>query len=153
VVETGAGEPACCGTQLARKRYSIEAHTLTPVDSRVTGALSLAAASGVTWKLIAINGRPLSSPGTTLVFDSQRVSGSGGCNRYSGRVAEHAPGQIAVSELASTKMACAEAETEIETRFLAALAETRAYTFLAGRLGLSTSGRRGTGLLLFERER
>jgi heat shock protein HslJ len=152
LMERGAKEPSCCGTQLARKEYAIENHTLAPLSSRVTGTLSLATVSKVTWKLVSIDGRPVASAAPTIVFDPTRVSGFSGCNRYTGRVVERAPGQIEIQRVAATMMACTESENDLEARFLEALTDANAYTFLAARLALSTSGRRGSGLLLFEPE-
>jgi len=152
VVETGAKQAACCGTQLARKRYVPANDTLTLSSSQLTGILSLATASGRTWKLVSINGRSFSTDPPTLTFETGRVTGFSGCNRYTGQVSERTPGQIDIVRLAGTKTACGEAESDLERRFLEALAETRSYTFLAGRLALTTLGRRGTGLLLFESE-
>lgn len=61
---------------------------------------------------------------STLRFDSTtRVSGSGGCNRYTGALAE-VDGTLHIGQLASTRMACPPALLDQETRFLIALAKT-----------------------------
>jgi putative lipoprotein len=55
-----------------------------------------------------------------------RVSGRGGCNQYSGTV-ELEGASIIISHLISTKMACAPAQMDQETRFMSALQAARTY--------------------------
>jgi putative lipoprotein len=64
---------------------------------------------------------------STVVFGNDgRISGRGGCNSYGGTV-DLKGAQIIVGELMSTKMACAPAVMDQETRFMAALQATRTY--------------------------
>ncbi|HEY1283809.1 MAG TPA: META domain-containing protein [Steroidobacteraceae bacterium] len=64
---------------------------------------------------------------STLEFmPGDRVAGRGGCNRYSGSV-KLSGGSLLMSELFSTKMACAPALMDQETRYLAALQAVRSY--------------------------
>lgn len=64
-------------------------------------------------------------PYPTLVIDGGRVSGTGGCNRYSGDVV--ITGQaINVTNLASTEMACSPAIMEQERLFLTLLGDADA---------------------------
>ena len=55
-----------------------------------------------------------------------RVAGRGGCNRYSGSVTTSGA-SILMGELVSTKMACAPALMDQETRYMAALQAVRSY--------------------------
>ncbi len=64
---------------------------------------------------------------STLQFDTDgRVSGRAGCNRYGGSVKVEGA-SILMSELFSTKMACAPALMDQETGFMAALQAVRSY--------------------------
>ncbi len=74
------------------------------------------------WSAQYIDGRPvLPQPQSTLVIGIDgRVSGVAACNRYFGRIGIDA-GSIAISQVGSTRMACAAPVMEQERRFLAAL--------------------------------
>lgn len=62
----------------------------------------------------------------TLDVEGERISGSAGCNRYSGRFLRDAVG-ITVGPLAATRMACAPALMAQETRFLKLLGGATGY--------------------------
>ena len=65
----------------------------------------------------------------TLQFtDVNRISGSTGCNQFTGTV-ETANGAFVASQVASTRRACAPAVGEQEQRFLAALNDAVRYEF------------------------
>ena len=92
---------------------------------------------GTAWVLSSLPGRAL-VPGTTatLRFEGGRAGGSDGCNRYS------APYKVAGAKLevlpsgASTMMACPPETMEQSRAFLSALAGTRNYRVVDGRLQL-----------------
>jgi len=66
---------------------------------------------------------------STLHFDGEgRVSGSGGCNRMGGGVTLDGA-SVRFGPLMSTRMACVEALMDQEQRYLATLADVRAYLF------------------------
>jgi len=75
------------------------------------------------WLLEDLGGRGvMDMVQTTLVFDGEgRVSGSGGCNRYTGSYT-YGDGELTFGPLAGTKMMCPEAVMDQEDRFLEALA-------------------------------
>jgi len=74
------------------------------------------------WLLEDLGGRGVMDMAqTTIVFDGEgRVSGSGGCNRFTGGYT-FADGILEFSPLAGTKMMCPEAVMDQEDRFLSAL--------------------------------
>lgn len=84
--------------------------------------------TGGTWVAEDIDGKGvIDNAQSTLVFGNDgRVSGRGGCNQYSGTV-ELKGASMIFSQLASTRMACAPALMDQETRFTAALQATRTY--------------------------
>jgi putative lipoprotein len=96
-----------------------------------------------------IDGRRVQgSDAPTLAFDGgQRVSGSGGCNRYTGALTAAGTG-LRVGEVAMTRMACPPAVMEVESRFVTALAAVRGYRLAGDALELvDESGRRRLRLI------
>ena len=93
------------------------------------------------WSAQDIDGQPaLAEPRSTLVIEiSGRISGLAACNRYFGQIGLDA-GSIAISQIGSTRMACAPPVMEQERRFLAALQAAASWD------------RRGDVLLLFDTE-
>jgi len=153
VVRAGPGDPSCCPTELARTSYRLDHGELKSIASEVKGTLSLAAIGDVEWTLEEIDGLPLVPGGKAPTFkvSGGNASGFGGCNRYTGPVTERAPGNVSVGELASTRMACADAQMSLEDGFLACLEHVTTYAFLEGRLALGWQDGSRSGLLLFGR--
>jgi len=81
---------------------------------------------GSAWELSELPGRILLPERTaTLRFERGRVSGTDGCNRYSGRYKTSAVGFELTAPVMSTKMACPEPAMKQAEEFLSALAGTR----------------------------
>jgi putative lipoprotein len=120
-----------------------------PSSSGPPANLSLATLSGATWTLVSLGGQPLPqgmrSP--TATFDGVRLSGLGGCNRYTGQVQDKGLGAMTVGPMASTKMACPPPAMEVESRYFAVLARVTQYQVAGSRLILSGP----SGELTFER--
>ena len=107
---------------------------------------------GVTWRLVQINGQSaVAGVAVTAPFETpNRVSGSGGCNRYTG-AATADNGQLAVGALAATRMYCAEAGVAAqEDAYFSALGKAKGYTVLGTELRLSAE--KGDTTLVFVRE-
>jgi heat shock protein HslJ len=105
--------------------------------------------TGATWTLVSLAGQLL-PPGArppTAVFDGTRLSGFGGCNRYTGQVEERTPGTLVIGPLAATKMACPSPMMEVEDRYFATLGRVTQYRRAGSRLVLSGP----SGELAFER--
>jgi len=68
-------------------------------------------------------------PHFVLQPGEQRVTGSGGCNRFAGSFErDDAQSKVALTGIVSTRVACAEeARTLLEVRFFDALQQTRRY--------------------------
>jgi heat shock protein HslJ len=95
--------------------------------------------AGTTWSLAGLNGLPLPEKvQVTAEFGSDgTVSGSAGCNTYSGSYTLDG-GSITIGSLASTEMACPEPQMAAETAYLAALGKATAWTIDAeGKLSLA----------------
>lgn len=106
---------------------------------------------GSHWRAERIDGEPVLADATpTLAFvESDRVAGSGGCNRFFGGVTFSDGGRLKFGALASTKMACAPPVLDQEQRFLDALAASTHYR-VDGALVLS--GEDGVPRLVLARE-
>lgn len=125
-------------------------HYLTLVLSAALIFLASCAASqlgsggdvtGQVWLLSELKGKSLVT-GTSLsaLFTStNKVSGSAGCNRYSGSYTVSGS-SITLSSIASTMMACETPVMDQETIYLNALGEAKTYTVKGSQLSLFDSG-------------
>lgn len=101
------------------------------------------------WLIQALLGKaPVAGTELTSHFTSAgRLSGSAGCNQYSGAFTQSGSA-IQVSSIASTQMACAPRIMAQESVFLRALASARSYTVNGAKLTLKASG--GRALMTYE---
>lgn len=110
---------------------------------------------GTSWRLQSLEREDGPAPAPTsgrpveLLFDpdSDRVSGSGGCNRLMGGF-ELNGAKLRFSPLASTKMACPPALMDFEMRMFQALEQVRGWQIEAETLALLDAG--GRTLLAFK---
>lgn len=96
--------------------------------------------AGTTWRLVRLDNREMDPdlPAVTLTFKSGRARGSGGCNWYTGWLAEPAAGRLVFSHLAVTRRSCVHPRImDREARFLAALEGSEAYRLDGDALVLS----------------
>lgn len=120
-------------------------------DGAVPKPGQVAGITGVEWRLVALNGSPVSPASgrrPTLFLDgtARRATGSTGCNRYNGRFTLKGS-VLTFSALAATRMACPEG-AELEAGFLKALAGARTWILRGGRLTLRDGAR---DVAVFER--
>jgi heat shock protein HslJ len=152
-------------TEARRSRHGGPALAALGVGAALLGALALAGCgspgpgrsalaelAGAEWTLVAIDGEalPTGAKAPTATFADGRIAGFGGCNRYSGPVAEKAPGTIAIGPVAGTMMACPDG-VEVEPAFLGRLGMVTRYGLESGRLRLWGADDDATQGLLFER--
>ena len=85
---------------------------------------------GTSWTLVSGVGLPHGVPLTrpTAAFAEGRISGTSGCNRYTGGYTLE-DGSFALGPLATTRMACIPPADEIERAFLGALARVGGVLF------------------------
>jgi heat shock protein HslJ len=77
-------------------------------------------------------------PPITLTYKDGRFAGRSGCNSYSGAVAEgEQPGDIAISPIISTRMACADPVMQAESRYLKNLQGATKISIAAGDLTIA----------------
>jgi heat shock protein HslJ/plastocyanin len=83
----------------------------------------------------------------TAEFRGGTISGSSGCNTYSGPYTSTSSNNISVGGLVTTQMACDEAIMEQEQAYLAALGAAQSYTIAGNTLTIAHAG----GVLTFQR--
>lgn len=94
--------------------------------------------NGSEWQLATVNETPaVVGAEATLLFADGRITGTTGCNRYTGSYTLGEDGAIDFGPLASTMMACAEPQMQQEMAFGKALEVAVRYTVSVGALILS----------------
>ncbi|CCB63342.1 MULTISPECIES: META domain-containing protein [unclassified Hyphomicrobium] len=123
----------------------------------LAGVLSLAVAAAAiaqedgdgpltaSWVATELNGKPVDGP--TLAYTTDRVSGTGGCNRFNGPISIE-DDAIQIGPLAATKMMC-EGKSEIEAQYFSALEAARSFTVHGDTLTLKSDD--GRDLVKFKR--
>ncbi|MEZ4668445.1 MAG: META domain-containing protein [Anaerolineae bacterium] len=116
----------------------------TPIPD--TGDSSLGGLAG-SWSLVSYDGGQLLLPDfpITADFTAQGISGSSGCNNYSGTFTYN-NGTVTFGELISTQKACEPNVMEQEAAYLEALSSTASYSVSKEQLTIGYEG----GALVFE---
>src|SRR5688572_11037867 len=121
------------------RRVAIFVAAFVVAGCAVTTRVATMDLPGSTWELVAMDGEAMAGDAVpTLAFDEQgAVSGSTGCNTFSGEVA-HDGNALSFGPLVTTRMACADpAANAQEEAFLSAMEGVTSYTVdEAGRLVL-----------------
>jgi len=116
---------------------SLAAAGLLTACASTQDAAELPSLDGTAWILAALPGRTLvEKTGATLHFEGDRVSGTDGCNRFSGdyRVTDST---LEISpQMAMTMMACDPDVSEQAQAFVSALRDARSFRISDGRLEL-----------------
>jgi len=153
VIEAGPDDAACCPTQVARKTFGFDGGTFKQVSSEVRGVLAVSMLGANEWTLVEIDGQPL--PGDVdpplIHFETDRVRGFAGCNRFTASVEETKPGEIDIGAPAAEKKACPPPQMELEQKFLTQLDAVKQYSYLAGQLALTWQDGDRFGTLLFRK--
>jgi heat shock protein HslJ len=97
--------------------------------------------TGKVWALTELNGAPLpAGVGISAQFTSNgEVSGSAGCNRYSGTYTISGNSITFSSPMATTMMMCDESVMAQESAYLSALGEAKTYTVKGDQLSVAGS--------------
>ena len=153
VIEAGPNDPACCPTQVTRKTFGMDGGALKQLSSEVRGVLAVSMLSANEWTLVEMDGQPLPPEldAPLIHFETDRVRGFAGCNRFTAPVQETAPGQIDIGAAAAEKKACPPPQMELEQKFLKQLDAVSGYGYLAGQLALTWQDGERTGTLLLRK--
>lgn len=154
LVQRGPEDAACCPTQRVRRGWTLRDGSLVPTGSVVTGVLSLDAIAG-DWLLthLAWKEPVRAEVELTLTVDGAEVSGSTGCNRFTGSLQETSPGEVEAGPIGSTRRVCPGDHQELERLYLERLGSVVKYGFLSGKLALTWRLDERVGVLLFARRR
>ena len=100
----------------------------SPEPSASAGSGALPEDVAGSWQLIGIGDAAIDAMAipTLEVTETGAVSGSAGCNQFSGTVVV-SPDEIRFGPLATTKMACADPANALESRYLVALSAARTW--------------------------
>lgn len=156
VVQAGSEDAACCPGEVATLGWELSPDgELSPIDvNEEPGRLSPETIGGDRWILREwSSGDPApDEPVVTLRYDDGRLTGGSGCNNYfvAADPGEN-PGGVSLGPIGTTRMACPEAETAVESRFLSQLEGVTAFGFLAGALALEYETDEGAGVMIFRR--
>ena len=116
--------------------------SLVALAACASGGSSGGEITGKIWVLDSLNGSPL-EPGTGITAEfttDGKVSGSAGCNRYSGQYTVSGSSIQFTAPMASTMMACPEPVMAQENAYFQALAAAKTYAVKGDQLTLSDSG-------------
>lgn len=94
--------------------------------------------TGIEWQVFEISGAPVSDGVKVTLAQSEagRISGTTGCNRYTGPISA-SEGKIAIGAIAVTRMMCPEPQMQAEAAFLSAVTKVTAASETDGTLTLS----------------
>jgi len=153
VIEAGPNDPACCPTQVTRKTFGMDGGALKQLSSEVRGVLAVSMLSANEWTLVEMDGQPLPPEldAPLIHFETDRVRGFAGCNRFTAPVQETAPGQIDIGAAAAERKACPPPQMELEQKFLKQLDAVSGYGYQAGQLALTWQDGERTGMLLLRK--
>ena len=153
VIEAGPNDPACCPTQVTRKTFGMDGGALKQLSSEVRGVLAVSMLSANEWTLVEMDGQPLPPEldAPLIHFETDRVRGFAGCNRFTAPVQETAPGQIDIGAAAAERKACPPPQMELEQKFLKQLDAVSGYGYQAGQLALTWQDGERTGTLLLRK--
>lgn len=108
---------------------------------------------GTSWRLVRIDDRELDPdlPDVTVNFEPTRMSGSGGCNRFTAWLDGGTGDPFVISHLAVTSQDCVHPRImDREARYLTALESLVGYRLSAGGLELTHAWAGEEGRLVFE---
>jgi heat shock protein HslJ len=156
IITQGPGDGACCGTHNAHKTYALQNGRLVDTTGKGGDLVKVSAADldGTRWTLLELNeGQPApADAGVTLSFGDGQISGSGGCNSYTGSfsLGEANPFVMTTGPIAATQKSCPDPILEQETAYFTALGEVTQWSYQYGRLALYyADGQGGLSRMLF----
>jgi heat shock protein HslJ len=138
--EDVAGFPAT----KVRKTFALQQEHLNGIGSEEMGALSAADLQGSDWTVSewsdASGAKRVPQGRISARFETGRIAGSAGCNRYFANLEDRGQGAISIGSAGTTRMACAPPLMEQEQSFLGTLGKVERFGFRFGNLVLSGPG-------------
>ncbi|MEO1199184.1 MAG: META domain-containing protein [Pseudomonadota bacterium] len=144
-----ASAPVDVGLKLAGQGPAIERQVVPIGADEVPEPLAASDADALNgvWRVVAISGEETDADvEVTMTFATGMVSGTGGCNRYSGDY--DLDGEtLSLGAIAATRMACPDPQMEVEMAFFAALETVVGYRMTdTGLLLVDAAGEEVVGL-------
>jgi heat shock protein HslJ len=153
IITQGPGDALCCATHKARVTYALQDGALAEVGNEDLGKISSEELNGTNWTLIELDtDRPApAEPAITLTFADGQISGSGGCNNYTGGFSLGGDyiSVMSIGPVASTQMACDDDIQSRENAYFAALQNVSQWSYVVGQLAMYYTSGDGSGRLLF----
>jgi heat shock protein HslJ len=150
ILIAGPGDPDCCPSHKAIRTYGLVDGRLseTAHEGQDLERVSASDLSGTTWNLVEMNYRVPVLPDlpVSIAFDGEQISGSGGCNNFTGSftLGDVNPLLMTTGSLAATQKACPDAVLDQETSYFAALEGVVQWGYVFGRLVLYWPDEKGT---------
>ena len=152
-VEAGPNDAMCCPTAKLRRTWTLAGGALKEAKAESQGTVSLADLERRVWTLTSLNWKDPLPAGAivTAEFKDGRISGAGGCNRYTAGVkAGDGAQRLTIGQAAATRMMCEGDRMTVEGAFLKALGTVTSFSFLPGaRLALTYREAEATRSLVF----
>jgi len=141
IVAQGPGDVDCCASWNVQVVYSLKDGRLVEQSRTELNRISLDDLDGTQWHLVDLNldqETVLPETEITLRFNDGQISGSAGCNNYSGTVnsGEYGLNSLEVSPIAATEMQCSDPILNQEQTYLARLANVVSWHYDYGHLSL-----------------
>jgi|GEM_PF-2746856 len=142
VTAEGPGDAACCKSHKTNKVYTLQNGRLAEVAGAAQELVKISAADldGTTWTLLELSEEQpaLADTEVTLSFAGDQLSGSAGCNNYTGSFSLGAdnPFVLTAGPIAATKMACPNPSLNQENAYLNALQSAAQWGYEIGKLAI-----------------
>jgi heat shock protein HslJ len=142
VTAAGPGDAACCKRHKTNKVYALQNGKLAEIAGAGQDLVKISAADldGTTWTLLELSeDQPaLADTEVTLSFAGDQLSGSAGCNNYTGSFSLGAdnPFVLTTGPIAATKMACPDPILNQENAYLNALQSAVQWGYEIGKLAI-----------------
>jgi heat shock protein HslJ len=140
MVTVGPDDAMCCATLKVRKSLGLDGNNmLAEVGSEELGTVSLDDLMNTEWVLAELDrGQAVApEPPITAAFADGQVSGSAGCNSYSGSVSSEGGQTLSFGPLVSTMMACPDPIMDQELAYLGALQGAFQWSYQVGQLAIT----------------
>jgi heat shock protein HslJ len=156
IITQGPGDVACCSTHKLHKTYALQEGRL--VETTPAGGepvkVSAADLDGTGWTLLEPgHDQPaVTDSEVTISFQDGQISGSGGCNNYTGSftLGDDNPLVMTTGPVLATQKSCPDPIGAQESAYFAALADVSRWGYVYGKLALYyADGENGESRLLF----
>ncbi|HRW09110.1 MAG TPA: META domain-containing protein [Caldilineaceae bacterium] len=150
----GPGDGACCPSHMVQKTYALQEGQLAEVGGGGEPVrVSAADLDGTSWRLVELGeNEPVADEvEITIAFADGQISGSGGCNRYTGSfsLSDDNPFLVTFGPIAATRMLCPDPAGSQEAAYFNALGAATIWGYDFGDLVLSYGSGDARDRLLF----